>query len=269
MFQAALKSLLKAWMIQPKSAMSKAILFAATFCVAAFSFAQEIIVAVAANAQFAMQDLEKAYEQKSGLPIKTVISSSGKLTAQIQNGAPFDVFLSADMKYPNTLYAAGFTAAKPRVYAYGSLVLWTMKEVDLSRGIKILEDAKTRKIAVANPQTAPYGAEAIKVLKHCQIYESVMPKLVYGESIAQVNQYIFSQAAEVGITAMSVVLSPEMRGKGKWIEIDSAAYSPIAQGAVILKHGSQNHPQASQAFYGFLFSEAARKILKSYGYLLP
>jgi molybdate transport system substrate-binding protein len=173
------------------------------------------------------------------------------------------------MKYPDTLYAAGFAADKPRVYAYGSLVLWTMQELDLSQGIKILLNAKTRKIAVANPKTAPYGAEAIKALKHFQIYESVTPKLVYGESIAQVNQYIFSQAAEVGITAKSVVLSPEMRGKGKWIEIDSTAYSPIAQGAVILKHGAQNHPHAAQKFYDFLFSEAARRILKDYGYLLP
>ncbi len=249
--------------------MRKALLFTIMFCAVTVSFAQEIIVAVAANVQFAMQDLESAYEQKSGLAIKTVISSSGKLTAQIQNGAPFDVFLSADMKYPDTLYSTGFAEAKPKVYAYGSLVLWTMKEVDLSQGIKILLNAKTRKIAVANPKTAPYGAEAVKVLKHYQLYESVSPKLVYGESIAQVNQYIFSQVAEMGITAKSVVLSPAMRGKGKWIEIDPAAYSPIAQGVVILKHGSKNHPQASQAFYDFLFSEAAKKILKDYGYFVP
>ncbi len=247
----------------------KIILFTATFCIAAILCAQEIIVAVAANVQFAAQDLEKAYEQKSGFAIKTVISSSGKLTAQIQNGAPFDVFLSADMKYPDTLFAAGFAATKPRVYVYGSLVLWTMKEMDLSRGIKILLEDKIQKIAVANPQTAPYGAEAIKVLKHYQMYERIMPKLVYGESIAQVNQYIFSQAAEVGITAKSVVLSPEMRRKGKWIEIDPAVYAPIAQGTVILKHGAMNHAQASQKFYDFLFSEAARKILRDYGYFVP
>ncbi|MCI0695209.1 molybdate ABC transporter substrate-binding protein [candidate division KSB1 bacterium] len=249
--------------------MRKTTLLTATFFVAAVACAQEIIVAVAANVQFAAQDIEKAYEQKSGFAIKTVISSSGKLTAQIQNGAPFDVFLSADMKYPDTLFAAEFAGAKPRVYAYGALVLWTMKEVDLSGGIKILLEDKIQKIAVANPKTAPYGAEAIKVLKHYQMYESVMPKLVYGESIAQVNQYIFSQAAEVGITAKSVVLSPQMRGKGKWLEIDPVAYSPIAQGAVILKHGAMNHPQASQKFYDFLFSEAAKKILKDYGYFVP
>jgi molybdate transport system substrate-binding protein len=250
--------------------MRKTILFALTLlAISTFSFAQEIIVAVAANVQFAMQDIEKVYEQKSGLAIKTVISSSGKLTAQIQNGAPFDVFLSADMKYPDTLYAAGFAGTKPRVYAYGALVLWTMKDWDLSQGIKILPEAKIQKIAIANPQTAPYGEEAVKLLKHYQIYEGVAPKLVYGESIAQVNQYIFSQAAEAGITAKSVVLSPEMKGKGKWVEIDHRAYSPIAQGAVILKHGSKNHPQAAQAFYDFLFSEAAGKILQDYGYLLP
>jgi molybdate transport system substrate-binding protein len=249
--------------------MRKALVCTFIFFVATVSFAQEIIVAVAANVQFAMQALEKACEQNTGVAVKTVISSSGKLTAQIQNGAPFDVFLSADMKYPDTLFAAGFAEAKPRVYAYGSLVLWTMKEMDLSGGIKILLEDKIKKIAVANPKTAPYGAEAIKVLKHYHMYESVVPKLVYGESIAQVNQYIFSRAADVGITAKSVVLSPEMRGKGKWLEIDPAAYSPIAQGAVILKHGIKNHPQAVQKFYDFLFSETAQKILRDYGYLLP
>ncbi|MGH7600557.1 MAG: molybdate ABC transporter substrate-binding protein, partial [bacterium] len=123
---------MKARMIQPKPAIRNAILFTAMFGAAAIACAQEIIVAVAANVQFAVQALEKAYEQKTGLAIKTVISSSGKLTAQIQNGAPFDVFLSADMKYPDTLYAAGFADTKSRVYAYGSLVLWTMKEMDLS-----------------------------------------------------------------------------------------------------------------------------------------
>ena len=249
--------------------MRKILIFTFIFFGATLAFAQEIIIAVAANVQFAMQALEKAYEQNTGFAIKTIISSSGKLTAQIQNGAPFDVFLSADMKYPDTLFAAGFAEAKPRVYAYGSLVLWTMKEIDLSGGTKLLLEDKIQKIAIANPKTAPYGAEAIKVLKYYQRYENVMPKLVYGESIAQVNQYIFSRAADVGITAKSVVLSPEMRGKGKWLEIDPATYSPIAQGAVILKHGAKNHPQAARAFYDFLFSDTARKILKDYGYLLP
>ncbi len=240
-----------------------------TLLISTGSVAQEITVAVAANVQFAMQDLEKIFEQKTGMHIKTIISSSGKLTAQIQNGAPFDVFLSADMKYPDTLYAAGYATTKPKVYAYGALVLWTMRDLDLSPAVRILLDAKIKKIAIANPQTAPYGAEAVKVLKFYKLLDNVTPKLVYGEGISQVNQYIYSQAAEVGFTAKSVVLSPEMRGKGKWIEIDPAAYSPIAQGVVRLKYGSDNHPQASQAFYDFLFSEAARQILQRYGYRLP
>ncbi len=225
-----------------------------------------LTVAVASNVQFAMGELRQEFKKETGIRIKTVISSSGKLTAQIQNGAPFDVFLSANMKYPETLYKEGYTTTKPKVYAYGSLVLWTLKDLDFSKGINMLTDNKVRKVAIANPKNAPYGITAVSALNYYKIYEKVKLKLVYGESISQTNLYVASETADAGLTAKSVVLSPKMKGKGKWIEIDKSAYKPIAQGIVITNHGQENKDSASQKFYNFLFSYKAREILKKYGY---
>ncbi|MFQ5965900.1 MAG: molybdate ABC transporter substrate-binding protein [Candidatus Scalinduaceae bacterium] len=227
-----------------------------------------LTVAVAANVQFAMEELRREFKKETGIDIKTVISSSGKLTAQIQNGAPFDVFLSANIKYPETLYKGGYVTTKPKVYAYGSLVLWTLKDLDLSKGIDTLTDSKVQKVAIANPKNAPYGIAAINTLNYYKIYKKVKRKLVYGESISQTNLYVASETADAGLTAKSVVLSPKMKGKGKWIEIDKSAYKPIAQGIVITNHGGGNKDSASQKFYNFLFSYKAKEILKKYGYIV-
>lgn len=226
-----------------------------------------ITVAVAANFRFAMGELSQEFKKETGIDVKSVISSSGKLTAQIKNGAPFDVFLSANMKYPETLYKEGYTATKPEVYAYGSLILWTLKDLDLSKGVNTFSDNQVRKVAIANPKNAPYGIAAISVLNHYKIYEKVKPKLVYGESISQANLYVAYKTADAGLTAKSVVLSPKMKGKGKWIEIDKSAYKPIAQGIVITNHGGESNNPASQKFYSFLFSHNAKGILKKYGYI--
>lgn len=231
--------------------------------------AQEFIVAAAANVQFAMEEIKQTFEEKSGIQLKIITNSSGKLTAQISNGAPFDVFLSADMKYPESLFASGHADSLPKIYAYGALVLWTMKDFDLTEGVSILTKEQIQKIAIADPRNAPYGKAAEEVLNFYHLYEKVESKLVFGRSISQANQYIVSGAAEAGFSAKSVVLSPEMKGRGKWIEIDPAAYTPIAQGAIILKYGKENHPEAARAFFNFLFSEAAGAILQNYGYRLP
>ncbi len=172
------------------------------------------------------------------------------------------------MKYPETLYREGHTTTKPKVYAYGSLVLWTLKDLDLSKGINTLSDKKVQKIAIANPKNAPYGIAAINALNYYKIYEKVKSKLVYGESISQTNLYVASETADAGLTAKSVVLSPKMKGKGKWIEIDKPAYKPIAQCIVITNHGKENEDSASQKFSDFLFSHKAKEILEKYGYII-
>ena len=228
-----------------------------------------IAVAVAANVQYAFDELKTAFKQDTGHDVQGSINSSGKFVAQISHGAPYDVFLSADMEFPEKLYKDGLAATEPRIYAYGALVIWSTKEKNLSQWQSLLSSSQVSKIAVANPKTAPYGRETMRALQYFKLEQSLQPKLVFGESIAQTNQYIHSGVADVGFTAKSVVLSPEMRSQGKWIDVPRASYQPIAQGAVILKYGKEQHPQIAQQFYDFVYSAKARAILERYGYLLP
>ena len=229
----------------------------------------DLTVAVAANVQYTFEELKTAFEKKTGISVKAVIGSSGKFTAQIENGAPFDVFLSADMDYPITLYKEGLTVNAPKIYAYGALVIWTMTDVDLSGGIEVLADANVKKIAIASPKTAPYGRQAVNALKHYDLYAQVGKKLVYGESIAQANQFITTKAADVGITAKSVVLAPQLKDKGQWIDVPKESYEPIAQGVVILKHAERGKMDEANKLVVFISSGEAGEIFKKYGYALP
>ena len=248
--------------------MKKAILIVLTFLclfpLAAFS--SQITVAASANVQFALDDLKVEFTRETGIDVKAVIASSGQLTAQAENGAPFDVFLSADMEYPFKLYQGGFSSQAPRVYVYGVLVLWTMKNFDLSQGINVLNEPGIHKIALPNPRVAPYGAQAEVALKFYKLYESLQKKLVLGESISQVNQFISTGAADLGFTAKSAVVSPLMKDKGKWIEVPPGSYKPIAQGVVVLKYAEHDHSKEAHQFYDFLFSAPAREIFRKYGY---
>ncbi len=225
----------------------------------------KIAIATAANMQFAMKELSQAFTKQSGIKCDIIVSSSGKLTAQIKEGAPYDLFVSADMKYPEDLYQSGFTTQKPEIYAYGKLVLWSIEE-DLKPNIDQLSDEQIKYIAIANPKTAPYGQAAVDVLNYYNIFEKVENKLVYGESISQTNQFIISGSANVGFTAKSVVLSPKVEGKGQWTAIDENSYTPIAQGVVILK--KDNPSEKAEKFYSFLFSERSKEILENFGYLV-
>lgn len=227
---------------------------------------EKVVVATAANVQFVMKELQQAFEKQSTIRLEIVVGSSGKLTAQIREGAPFDIFVSADTRYPQEVFANGGAEAAPKVYARGALVLWS-RDSTATPQLADLTDPKIKKIALANPETAPYGRAAVEVLQKAGSYDQVKSKLVYGESIAQTTQYIETGAADVGFTALSVALSPEMRGKGRWTKLDSTSYTPIDQAAIILRH-SETSPkrQKSQAFYDFLYSEKAKAIFRKYGY---
>ena len=178
-----------------------------------------LTIATAANMQFAMQELADRFSADTGIACNLTVGSSGKLTAQISEGAPFDLFVSADMKYPQTLYEGGLGVSPPRAYAYGSLVIWTLSET-LEPDLGSLTQNVVQHIAIANPETAPYGKAARQALEHYGLYRAVQPKLVYGESIAQTNQFVISGAAEAGITALSAVRSPQMQGMGYWKVLD-------------------------------------------------
>ena len=223
----------------------------------------KVTVATAANMQFVMKELTRSFTEQTGIRCEAIISSSGKLTAHIKKGAPYDIFVSADMKYPVELYESGFTTRGPEIYAHGKLVLWTIAD-DIKPGIEILTDPKINHIALANPRLAPYGAAAVEVLKYFGIYEQVVKKLVFGESISQVNHFITSGSAEIGITSKSVVFSSEMKGKGNWADLEKNSYMPISQAAVILKR--EKDMTDAVRFYDFLFSEDAKEIFRNFGY---
>lgn len=226
--------------------------------------AQKLRIAVAANAQFVSEALVKEFKQQTGTEPELIIGSSGKFTAQIEQGAPFDVFMSADMKYPEDLYTKQLTTAKPQVYAYGTLVLWSNSPAKLS--VNDLTKADVKKIAVANPALAPYGEATIQALQKLKLYTQLQPKFVFGESIAQVNQYLLTGAVDAAFTAKSVVLDPAQKNKGSYTEVDSKLYKPIAQGVVILKSSTGENLQQAKKFYQFLFSAKAKQIFKAYGY---
>ncbi|WP_456452440.1 molybdate ABC transporter substrate-binding protein [Hydrogenimonas sp.] len=227
--------------------------------------AKPVTVAVAANVSYAIDDLIKAYEsQHPGQKIRVILGSSGKLTAQIRHGAPYDLFLSADMGYPKALYREGLAIDAPKVYAKGVLALLSPTPRDLSAGLRTLLAPDIRRIALANPKTAPYGKAATEALKKARLYETLKPKFIYGESVSQTLAYTL-KAADIGLVAKSALYSPKLRRYRQgthWIEIDPALYMPIAQGAVLLK-------PAARGFYDFLFTPRAKAIFQSYGYRLP
>jgi molybdate transport system substrate-binding protein len=229
--------------------------------------AQTLKVAAASDLQFAMQDLAKEFEKNGNAKIDVIYGSSGNFFSQIQNGAPFDIFFSADMEYAKKLDAAGLAESGTLArYAVGRLVLWTppASAVDVAKdGWKTLLDPRVQKIAVANPEHAPYGRAAVAALRSAGIYEQVKSKLVYGENISQAAQFVQSGNAQAGLVALSLALSPGMKD-GKWWELPADAYPPIEQGAIVLQ--ASKNKVAARAFLEFVASARGRETLKKYGF---
>jgi molybdate transport system substrate-binding protein len=248
----------------------KKLLVLAILLISVFCSAQEITVAAAADLQFAFQDVAARFEKQTGHPVKLTFGSSGNFFSQIQNGAPFDMYFSADIDYPKRLDAAGL--AEPGTiyeYATGKIVVWvpTGSKIDVSKGVQALLDANVNKIAIANPEHAPYGRAAVAAMKHENIYDTVSGKLVLGENISQTASLVVSGGADVGIIALSLAIAPTMKTKGQYAEIPSDAYPAIEQAAVILK-SSKNKDVAKQ-FIAYLKTPAMQTILRDYGFTLP
>jgi molybdate transport system substrate-binding protein len=224
-----------------------------------------LTVAAAANIQFAIRDVISEFEKTHPIKTDLIIGSSGKLTAQIKQAAPYDVFLSADKKYPNALFDSKKAIQSPAVYVKGNLTIWTNKNLIINNLSDLLRP-EFRKIAIANPKTAPYGREAESALRNAGILEAIKHKLVFGENIAQTNQYILSGTCDVGITAASTAYAKTINQKGHWVEVDPTLYALIEQGVVITVHGHQIHSKESKQFFDFLFSESAKTIFAQYGY---
>ena len=232
--------------------------------------AGEINIAVAANVSYAMDDLKAEFNKLyPETKVNVTLGSSGKLTAQIKNGAPYQLFMAADMKFPESLYTDGIAVTRPLVYAQGSLAYLSNEKQDFSKGIVLVQDESIKKIAVANPQTAPYGKAAVDAMKNGGVYESVKDKYVFAESISQTVTYAVT-AADIGFIAKSALYSPKMtqyKEGVNWVEVDPKLYTPINQGIVILKNGEANSEVA--AFYAFMLSAKAKEIFQNYGYMVP
>ena len=237
---------------------------------AANAAAQEITVAAAADLQFAMQDIAARFQKETGKTLKVTYGSSGNFFAQLQNGAPFDMFFSANLDYPKKLEAAGLTEPDSFYpYATGKIVLWVPNDskLDLKPGLRSLLDPGIKKIAIANPQHAPYGQAAVAALKQENLYDRISDKLVLGENVSQTATFVVSGAADAGIIALSLALSPNMKDKGRYVEIPANDYPPIAQACVILK--SSPNKVAARDFLAFLKTAPIAELLRSYGFAVP
>jgi molybdate transport system substrate-binding protein len=232
---------------------------------------REINVAAAADLSSALQEVAANYEKRSGVVVKLSFGASGALTQQIQNGAPFDVFFSADMDYPRQLIADGHAeGATLYRYAVGRLVLWVPKDSPLDvehKGMEALLDPSVKKIAMANPQHAPYGRAALAVLKHYGFYDKVSDRLVLGENISQAAQFVESGNAQVGFVALAHAIAPAMQGKGKYWMVPADAYPPLDQGVVLISHSP--HEQDAAAFLEYVKSTEVAAVLRRYGFSLP
>lgn len=228
------------------------------------SLAQELKVAVAANLQGVIKVLGKDFKQKTGIDIQPIVGSSGNLSTQIKNGAPFDLFLSADMTFPESLAKEGFSTKEPAVYAYGSLIICSIQNIGFENWERLLLSGRIKKIAIANPTIAPYGKAAEESLKLKGVLDDIQSKLVTGESISQVNTYITTGTVDVGFTTRALVKDIEGKTTIYWKEIDPKSYTPIKQGMIILKQSKET--VNAQKFYEYMLSPAAKKILKEYGY---
>ena len=233
-------------------------------------YAGEITIATSANVSYAIEPLVEAFKIiHPETKVSIILGSSGKLTAQISHGAPYDVFLSANMKYPQHLYEANLTLGEPVVYAQGALAILSNQARDLQKGLALFKDASIKKIAIANPKTAPYGVAAKEALEHAKLYTRLKEKFVYGESISQTVIYATS-AADVGIIAKSSLYAPQMlhyKEGTQWVDVNASLYTPINQGMVILKNAKDN--SKVKAFYDFMLGKRAKEILTSYGYKVP
>lgn len=233
------------------------------------STAQTLRIAVAANAQGVIRKLQADFKRQTGIETTVIVGASGKLTAQIMNGAPFDVFLSADTEFPDRLYQAGFGIQKPKIYALGSLVVCGNVKGDLKNWQKLLTSEPVSKIAIANPKIAPYGKAAEQALKFYGLAQQVNPKLLFGESISQVNTYLQTGVVTIGFTTEAFLYEPNTPSQLKWARVDQKSYGEIAQSAILLTFAKKGKLAAATKFYNYLYSASARKIIGNNGYHLP
>jgi molybdate transport system substrate-binding protein len=234
-------------------------------------YASTINIAVAANVSYAMNDLIKEFNEiYPKIKVRVILGSSGNLTAQIMHGANYSLFMSANMLYPNKLYQSKYALTKPIIYAKGLIVLFSIKDQDMTQDLNLLASNTIRKVAIANPKTAPYGKAAKEALENIGLYNKISKKIIYGQSISQTVSYSIT-AADIGIIAKSSLYSRNMRKYKKdinWRDIDPSLYKNLDQGIVLLK--SSLKQKDAKLFYKFILNNIkAKNIFIKYGYLVP
>lgn len=237
---------------------------------AGVTLAEELTIAAASDLSFAFKELAGEFEKSSGHHVKLSLGSSGNFYSQIQNGAPFDLYFSADIGYPRKLEEAGLTVPGSLYrYAIGRIVVWAGhgSRLDMTKGMEVLRESSIKKIAIANPKHAPYGRAAVSSMEHFNLYQQVKDRLVLGENISQAAQFVESGACEVGIIALSLALAPTMKAKGAYWEVPADTHPALEQGAVILK--SSQRREAAQEFLEFIKGQTGQEIMKRYGFTIP
>lgn len=231
---------------------------------------EELTVAAAADLSSALKEISGGYEKKTGVTVRLSFGASGALTQQIQNGAPFDLFFSADMDYPRQLIASGAAdEASLYQYAVGKLVLWVPADSTLDtehQGMSVLLDPSVKKIAIGNPQHAPYGRAAVAALKHYGLYDQVSDRLVLGENVAQAAQFVESGNAQAGFVALAHAVAPGMQGKGKYWIVPAEAYPALAQGVVVVSHSQ--HKKEAADFLEYIKTKEVAELFRKYGFTL-
>jgi molybdate transport system substrate-binding protein len=232
------------------------------------SGAQEITIAAASDLRPAFEQIIASFQQShSGAVVKVTYGSSGNFFQQIQNGAPFDIFFSANEDYPKKLESAGLTVpGSYHQYARGKIVLLVLSgsKLDINQGLKVLLDANLKKIAIADPSHAPYGQAAVAALKTERLYDQVSAKLVTGENISQAASFVLSGAADVGIASLSLALAPTTRPQVRYWEIPSSDYPAIQQACVIIK--ASRNQQLAMEFQTYFRSKEVSSVLERYGF---
>lgn len=229
---------------------------------------RKVSIAVAASLLLPLEELAGEFEKEHSVIIELSPASSGVLTAQIIHGAPFDLFVSADDAYPAKLEELGKTVGRIRSFASGTLLLWSKKELDGASVSSFLTSSEVKTLSIANPDLAPFGAAALEWLKQKELYSEVKNKLVYGENIGNVNQFIASGAVDAALSSVSALNMSQLQQKGHWTELPLAENIKVPHAAVVIKHNKASEA-AAQQFLEFLLSDTAQTIFAEYGYLTP
>lgn len=230
--------------------------------------AAKITIAAAADLKFAMDEIVAAFKKEHPADeVEVIYGSSGKFHTQIKNGAPYDLYFSADIHYPRELVQAGLAASEVKPYAFGRIVLWSASLDTSKMTLESLTDPKITRIAIANPKHAPYGKRAEEALRASGLWEKIEPKLVFGENIAHTAQFVQTGNAQVGIIALSLALNPELAQQGGYTLIPDHLHEPLEQGFIITQRAAGN--ELAQRFADYMGSPTARAIMVRYGFVLP